>query len=80
MDVRRGKRRRRILSGHTAQSDVVADGVLSDVDAVFEKTLGTGLTGSRGASGRDDLVRSRLNDILCVEVEELLVLLPAVVV
>lgn len=80
VDMCRSKRRGRVLSGHAAESDVVADGVLSNVDAVFEEALGAGLTGCRGAGGGDDLVWGGLDDILGVEVEELLILLPGVVV
>jgi hypothetical protein len=79
VNMRRSKRSGLVLSSHTAESDVVADGVLSNVDAVLEEALGTGLTGSRGAGGCDDLVGSGLDDVFSVEVEELLVLLPAVV-
>jgi hypothetical protein len=79
VDMRRSKRSGLVLSSHTAESDVVADGVLSNVDAVLEEALGTGLTGSRGAGGCNDRVGSGLDDVFSVEVEELLVLLPAVV-
>lgn len=79
VDVRRSERSGEVFSSHTAESDIVADGVLGNVDAVFEEALGAGLTGSRCAGGCDDLVGCGLDDVFGVEVEELLVLLPAVV-
>jgi len=79
VDVGRSERRGLVVSSDTAEGDVVADGVLSDVDAVFEEALGAGLTGCRCARVGDDLVGCGLDNVFGVEVEELLVLLPAVV-
>jgi len=79
VDVSRSERSGLIVSSYTTEGDVVADGVLSDVDAVFEEALGAGLTGSRCAGVGDDLVGCGLNNVFGVEVEELLALLPAVV-
>jgi len=57
----------------------VANGVLSDVDAVLEDTLGTWLSWCRGTAVGNNLVWCGLDVVLGVEVEELLVLLPVVV-
>jgi hypothetical protein len=57
----------------------VADGVLCDIDAVFEDALSTRLAGSWCASGSNNLVWGRLDVVFCVEVEEVLILLPVVV-
>ena len=57
----------------------VANGIVSNIDAVLEQTLSTRLTRSGNLVGADDLVWSCLNDVLSVEVEEHLVLFPVVV-
>jgi hypothetical protein len=57
----------------------VADCVLSNIDSVLEDALSTGLAGGGCTSGSDNLVGSGLDVVLGVEVEEVLVLLPVVV-
>ena len=57
----------------------VTDGVVGNVDAVLEQTLSTRLAGCGNLGGVDDLVGGGLDNVLGVEVEDFLVLLPLVI-
>lgn len=57
----------------------VADGVLLNVDAKLVDALGSGLSRNSKVGIVDDLVRSCLHEDLVAEVEDLLILLPVVV-
>ena len=70
---------RPVFASNTGKSDVVADGVLLDVDAILEDTACAGLTGSGHSASSDDLLWSGFDDVLRVKVEKLLVLLPPVI-
>jgi hypothetical protein len=67
------------LSRNTTQRDVVAGGVFRNVDAVLEESFRAGLTRSGDTGISDDLIGSGLDDVFGVEVEELLVLHPLLV-
>jgi hypothetical protein len=62
-----------------ARGTYVADGVVCDVDAILEETLGTRLTRCGSLVGADDLFRNGLYNVFSIEVEDLLVLLPVVI-
>jgi len=70
---------RGVFACDAAKSDIVADGVLMDVDTVLEDTLGSRLTRSGSTGGRDDLVWGSLYIVVFLKVEEFLALLPLVV-
>lgn len=57
----------------------VANSVLCNVDAILEDTLGSWLAWCRGTAVGNNLVWCSLDVVFGVEVEELLVLLPVVV-
>lgn len=57
----------------------VADGVLLNVDTILEDTLGSRLTWGGHTRVIDDLVWGSLHVVLGAEVEELLILLPGVI-
>lgn len=79
VNVRGGERRGLIFASDTRQSNVVADSVIRDVDAVLEQALCAGLAGGRDLGCVDDLVGGGFDDVFGVEVEELLILLPIIV-
>jgi hypothetical protein len=79
MDVSGSVGGRLVFSSYTTKGDVVADGVLSDIDAVLEQSAGTLLSRNTLAIAVDDLVGRSLDKVLSVEVEDLLVLLEVVV-
>jgi hypothetical protein len=67
------------LGGAREGCAYVADCVVGDVDAVLEEAFCARLAGGGDLGGVDDLVGGRFYDVGCVEVEELLVLFPVVV-
>jgi hypothetical protein len=74
MDMSGSLSGRLVVASDTREGDVIADGVLSNVNTVLEKTTGALLARNGYADVVDDLVRRSFDVVLSVEVEDLLVL------
>ena len=78
MDMCRRSRHTLVLARHTTERNVVADGVLGNVNAVSEQAYCSGLSWGGLARGGNDLLRSSFDCVCSIEVEGTVVLSPDV--
>ena len=76
MDMRRRSRHALVFARHTTEGNVVADGILSNVNAVFEQAYCSGLSWGGFARGTNDLLGSSFDCVHGIEVEGTVVLSP----
>jgi len=76
MDVRRRSRHTLVFTRHTTERNVVANGILGNVDAVSEHAYCFGLSWRGLARGSNDLLGSSFDCVHGIEVKGTVVLSP----